>query len=73
LGRARYPNITLTDFEKNTIKDASTQQWEENVEAQEEWTKADISEYIAQRIVEGIENGKAEIFAHDSMKRTTAK
>jgi hypothetical protein len=73
LGRARYPNITLTDFEKNTIKDASTQQWEENVEAQEEWTKADISEYIAQRIVEGIENGKAEIFDHDWMKRTTAK
>ena len=73
MGRARYPNITLTDFEKNTIKDASTQQWEENSEAQEEWAKADISEYIAQRIVEGIENGKAEIFAHDWMKRTTAK
>jgi hypothetical protein len=34
LGRGRYPNITLTDFEKNTIKDASTQQWEENAEAQ---------------------------------------
>ena len=73
MGRGRYPNITLTDFEKNTIKDASTQQWEENSEAQEAWAKADTAEYIAQCIVEGIENGKAEIFAHDWMKRTTAK
>ena len=68
-----YPYITLTDFEKNTIKNASTQQWKENSEAQEAWARADTAEYIAQCIVEGIENGKSEIFAHDWMKRTTAK
>jgi len=68
-----YPYITLADFDKNTIKDASTHQWEENSEEQEAWAKADTAEYIAQRIVEGIENGKAEIFAHDWMKRTAAK
>jgi short-subunit dehydrogenase len=68
-----YPYITLTDFEKNTFKDASAQQWEESSEAQEAWAKADTAEYIAQRIVEGIESGKAEIFAHDWMKRSKAK
>jgi len=68
-----YPYITLTDFEKNTFKDTSTQEWEESSEAQEAWAKADTAESIAQRIVEGIESGKPEIFAHDWMKRVAAK
>jgi len=64
-----YPYITLTDFEKNTIKDASLQkQEEESPEAQEAFSKADPPEYTAQRIVEGIESGEAEIFGHDWMK-----
>ncbi len=64
-----YPYITLTDFEKNTIKDASVNVQEESPEAQEAFSKADPPEYTAQRIVEGIESGEAEIFGHDWMKR----
>ncbi len=64
-----YPYITLTDFEKNTIKDASLQKQEESPEAQEAFLKADLPEYTAQRIVAGIESGEAEIFGHDWMKR----
>ncbi len=63
-----YPFITLTDFEKNTIKDASLQGEEESHEAQEAFKRADQPEYTAQRIVAGIESGEAEIFAHDWMK-----
>jgi short-subunit dehydrogenase len=63
-----YPYITLSDFEKNTIKDAALQRQEESQEAQEAFSKADPPEYTAQRIVEGIESGEAEIFGHDWMK-----
>jgi short-subunit dehydrogenase len=66
-----YPYITLTDFEKNTIKDASVQGHEDTPEAQEAFKKADPPEYTAQRIVEGIETGEAEIFGHDWMKRAS--
>jgi short-subunit dehydrogenase len=65
-----YPFITLTDFEKNTIKDATVQGQEESPEAQEAFKRADPPEYIAQKIVEGIQSGEAEIYAHDWMKRT---
>jgi short-subunit dehydrogenase len=61
-----YPYMTLTDFEKNTIKDA-VPEWggeEDHVPF-----PADTAEYMAQRILEGIESGEAEIFAHDWMKR----
>lgn len=68
-----YPYITLTDFEKNTIKDASLQAQEESSEAQEAFKKADTADYTAQRIVEGIESGDAEIFGHDWMKRAQPK
>ena len=63
-----YPYITLTDFEKNTIKDAVPER-----EGQEGSVPfpADTAEYVAQRILEGIESGEAEIFAHDWMKRRT--
>ena len=63
-----YPYITLTDFEKNTIKDA-VPEWE----GQEGSIPfpADTADYVAQRIVEGIKNGEAEVFAHDWMKRRT--
>lgn len=61
-----YPYITLTDFEKNTIKD--------HVEEEEEQEgdipfKPDTAEYVAQKILDGIESGEAEIFAHDWMKK----
>ncbi len=62
-----YPYITLTNFEKNTIKDPSLL---ENRE--QEGTspfQADTAEYVAQKILEGIESGEAEVFAHDWMKK----
>jgi short-subunit dehydrogenase len=64
-----YPYITLTDFEKNTIKDG-VPEWggqEDSIPF-----PADTAEYVAQRILEGTESGEAEIFAHDWMKRTTS-
>lgn len=62
-----YPYITLTDFEKNTMKDPSSD--ENGVEEDTGWFPADTAEYIAQKILEGIESGEAEIFAHDWMKK----
>jgi len=64
-----YPYMTLTDFEKNTIKDPSLLGHEE----QEGGGRFpfDTAEYVAQRILEGIKSGEAEIFAHDWMKKTT--
>jgi short-subunit dehydrogenase len=63
-----YPYMTLTDFERNTIKDG-----EENQAGPEEGRGTlrppDTPEYLAQKILEGIENNDAEIFAHDWMKR----
>ena len=64
-----YPYITLTDFEKNTIKDPSMQLQEETIVGQEAWAKADQPEYVAELIVDAVESGKAEVFAHDWMKR----
>jgi short-subunit dehydrogenase len=63
-----YPYITLTDFEKNTIKDPSLQH-EEPQEGEFPF-KPDTVEYVAQKILEGIESGKPEIFDHDWMKNT---
>jgi short-subunit dehydrogenase len=61
-----YPYITLTDFEKNTIKDAP------DVEAEPdgfEIPPPDTAEYVAQKILDGIKSEDAEIFAHDWMKK----
>lgn len=60
-----YPYITLTEFEKNTIK---------STDENDEWISnapfpPDSAEYAAQKILEGIESGEAEIFAHDWMKK----
>jgi short-subunit dehydrogenase len=62
-----YPYITLTDFEKNTIKDSS--EVENMAEEGTSWFPADTTEYVAQKILEGIKSGDAEIFAHDWMKK----
>ena len=61
-----YPYMTLTDFEKNTIKDAIPEVGEQDGGPP---FPADTAEYVAQKILEGIESGEAEIFAHDWMKR----
>jgi short-subunit dehydrogenase len=61
-----YPYITLTDFEKNTIKYPLGEEREEGVSGP---SPADTAEYAAQKILEAIESGDAEIFAHDWMKK----
>jgi len=68
-----YPYITITDFEKNTVK-SSERNWENDEEGDEGGApfKADTAEYVAQKIVEGIESGEAEVFVHDWMKRAPA-
>lgn len=60
-----YPYITLTEFEKNTIK-ASRDTDEQIGNAP---FPPDSAEYVAQKILDGIESGEAEIFAHDWMKK----
>jgi len=60
-----YPYITLTDFEKNTIKDAVPEGDEQDGGPP---FPADSAEYAAQKILEAIQRGEAEIFAHDWMK-----
>jgi short-subunit dehydrogenase len=62
-----YPYMTATDFEKNTIKDPSLIGQEEPADTGR--PPLDTAEYVAQRIVEGIETGEAEIFTHDWMKK----
>jgi short-subunit dehydrogenase len=66
-----YPFVTLTDFEKNTIKDPSLPQ--EEPEEGELPFKPDTAEYAAQKIFEGVESGEPEIFAHDWMKKNAAQ
>ena len=61
-----YPYITLTNFEKNTIKDSLPDEREQEDAGS---FKADTAEYVAQKILEGIESGEEEIFAHDWMKK----
>jgi short-subunit dehydrogenase len=63
-----YPYITLTEFEKNTIKALSDKR-----EQGSGPFPADTAEYVAQRILDGIESGEAEIFAHDWMKKMTER
>lgn len=63
-----YPYMTLTDFEKNTIKDPSLLNQQEEPENTGR-PPPDTAEYIAQKILEGIETGEPEIYAHDWMKK----
>jgi len=64
-----YPYITLTDFEKNTIKDPSVHAEEQTPEGHEAWMKADPPEHVAQLIVNAIESGEAKVLAHDWMNQ----
>jgi short-subunit dehydrogenase len=60
-----YPYITLTEFEKNTIRAGGEQMEQANSPP----FPPDSADYVAQKILEGIEGGEAEIFAHPWMKR----
>jgi short-subunit dehydrogenase len=67
-----YPYITLTDFEKNTIKESSLSE-SSGEEGGGSPFPADTAEYVAQKIVQGIETGEAEIFVHDWMKNLSRR
>ena len=60
-----YPYITLTDFEKNTIRYAADYQDQEGTGP----VPANTAEYVAQKILDGVVSGEAEIFAHDWMRK----
>jgi short-subunit dehydrogenase len=64
-----YPYMTLTEFEKNTIKDIEETQAEPE-EDRGELPPLDPPEHVARKILEGIENDEAEIFAHDWMRKS---
>jgi short-subunit dehydrogenase len=61
-----YPYMTLTNFEENTIKHPVPQSTEQEGGPP---FPPDTAEYVAQKILEGIETGDAEIFPHDWMKK----
>jgi short-subunit dehydrogenase len=64
-----YPYMTDTDFEKNTIKDIDEIQAEQEDESGE-LPPLDSPEHVARKILEGMGNDQAEIFAHDWMKKS---
>jgi len=61
-----YPFMTATNFEKNTMRSGPPMQWEEGGSM----PKIDPPELIAEKILEAIEKGTAEILAHGWMKKT---
>jgi short-subunit dehydrogenase len=63
-----YPYITLTDFEKNTLK--TRQQEEQDWNSDDpDFKPPDTAEYVAEKILEGIKSETVEIFVHDWMKK----
>jgi short-subunit dehydrogenase len=62
-----YPYMTLTDFEKNTIKDSSLPKEDEGGDGP--FHPPDSADYVAHKILEAIQSGDAEIFPHEWMKK----
>jgi short-subunit dehydrogenase len=60
-----YPYITLTNFEKNTIRAVPVPEGEEKPTGR---FPPDSADFVAGKIVGGIVSGEAEIFSHDWMK-----
>jgi short-subunit dehydrogenase len=60
-----YPYITLTNFEKNTIREVPVPEGEEEATGPH---PPDTADYTAQKLVEGLESGEAEIYSHDWQK-----
>jgi len=60
-----YPYITLTEFERNTIRAIPVP--EDEMEPTGPYP-ADSAEFVAEKIVGGILSGDAEIFSHEWMK-----
>jgi short-subunit dehydrogenase len=63
-----YPYITDTDFEKNTLRDGEFN-WGDEGDSHE-LPSGDSAGYVAGKILEGIETGEAEIYAHDWMSNS---
>jgi short-subunit dehydrogenase len=57
-----YPYATATDFEKNTIKN-DVPEWEGELPR-----PPDTPDFVAEKILEAIKSGDAEVFAHEWMK-----
>jgi short-subunit dehydrogenase len=60
-----FPYITLTEFEKNTIRAVPVP--EDQIEPTGPYP-SDSAEFVAKKLVEGILTGEAEIYSHDWMK-----
>ena len=60
------PTFTLTNFERNTIRDVPV--LESELEPHGPFPP-DSADYAAKKIIEGIESGEAEIFAQDWIKK----
>ncbi len=63
-----YPYITKTDFYKNGI--GENENWGVDTRT-EGLPPVDSPEFVATKLIEGIEKGRAEIFAHDWMKKAS--
>jgi short-subunit dehydrogenase len=68
-----YPYITLTDFEKNTLKAKVPEQEQDWSLDNPDFKPPDTAEYVAEKIREGIESGEAEIYVHDWMNQMSAQ
>ena len=64
-----YPYITLTDFEKNTLKAKQIKEFQWDEEGDGDFKPPDSAEYVAEKIVKGIENEEIKIYIHDWMKK----
>jgi len=65
-----YPYITLTDFEKNTLKEGN-QEEEDWSSDDPDFKPPDTAEYVAGKILAGIKSEEPEIYAHDWMEKET--
>jgi short-subunit dehydrogenase len=63
-----YPYMTLTDFEKNTIKDLTEEEPSEGGSGYKP-PPPDSAEFIGRKIVDGVKSEEAEIVAHDWMRK----
>jgi NAD(P)-dependent dehydrogenase (short-subunit alcohol dehydrogenase family) len=65
---AVYPYITLTDFDRNMLGVESGDLEQSDAEIDANLPPPDSAEYVAARILEVIETGEPEQFAHDWMR-----
>jgi short-subunit dehydrogenase len=66
-----YPYITDSDFYRNTLTAEGGAPG--HLQIHRDMPPADTNEYVAEKILEAIESGAAEIYAHDWMKNRQAR